>query len=219
MIGQPGKFNMFNSFFLRTCFILATIAGLAILFYLPYSAVKEKTIDSHNTEQVFLARQAAQGIEGVFKMYSKALRYFAANPSVVKMDSRGNEMLSDFHAIHKPGLISVARLDQKGKIRQQISSSNSPNKEFLEQHFASINPQQPELIEIITPDITLAAYVWPIENKGLPDGSLVFLISFQKLMTNFLAPLKAAQGKRLWIINHEGIVLECPNPVHSGAHI
>ena len=219
MIGQPGKFNMFNSFFLRTCFILATIAGLAVLFYLPYSAVKEKTIDSHNTEQVFLARQAAQGIEDVFKMYGKALRYYAAHPSVIKMDNRGNEMLSDFYAIHKPGIISVVRLDQQGKINQQISSTNTPNEEFLEQYFESINPQQPELIEIITPDITLAAYVWPIENKGLPDGSLVFLISFQELITNILAPLKAAQGKRLWIINHEGIVLECPNPTHSGAHI
>ena len=210
---------MFNSFFLRTCFILATIAGLAVLFYLPYNAVKEKTIDSHNTEQVFLARQAAQGIEDVFKMYGMALHYYAAHPSVVKMDSRGNEMLADFYAIHKPGLVSVARFDQKGKISQQISSANSPKEEFLEPYFKSINPLQPELIEIITPDITLAAFVWPVENKGLPDGGLVFLISFQELMKNFLAPLKAAQGKRLWIINHEGIVLECPNPSHSGAHI
>lgn len=210
---------MFNSFVLRICFILATITGLAILFYLPYSVVKEKTIDAHNAEQVFLARQAAQGIEDTFKMYGKALRYFVVHPSIVKLDNKGHRMLFDFYAIHRPSLISVARLDQEGKILHRISSTNVINEELLEQSFTSINPLQPDLIEIITPDITLAAFVWPVENKGFPDGSLVFLISFQELIKNFLAPLKSAQGKRLWVINREGIILECPNPSHSGAHI
>jgi PAS domain S-box-containing protein len=210
---------MFNSFFLRSCFILATLAGLAVLFYLPYSTVNERTIDSHNTEQVFLTRQAAQGIESTFKMYGKALRYFASHHSIVNLDNDGHRMLFNFFSIHRPGLVSVARLDQEGNIRHRISSSTLLNDEILHNSFASIKAQQPEIIDIITSEITLAAYVWPIEDEGVPDGSLVFLVSFQELIKKFLTPLKLASGKRLWIINQEGIILECPNPDHSGAHI
>ncbi|HER62620.1 MAG TPA: PAS domain S-box protein, partial [Desulfobacteraceae bacterium] len=210
---------MFKSFLLRTSIIIATIAGLAVLFYLPYATVKEKTIDSHNSEQVFLARQAAQSIENTFRMYGNALRYFSSHPSIIHLDNQGQRMLFDFYAIHKPGLVSVARLDREGNIRHRISSSAIISEEILMQAFASIDAQQPELIDIITPETTLAAYVWPVKDNDEPDGSLVFLVSFSELSNKYLSPLKSVQGKRLWIINHEGIVLECPNPFHSGAHI
>jgi PAS domain S-box-containing protein len=210
---------MFNSYFIRTCFILATVAGLAVLFSLPYRAVKKKTIDSHNAEQVFLARQAAQGIENTFEMYGKALGYFAAHSSIVNLDDTGHRMLFDFYAIHKPALTAVARLDQEGNIRHRISSANRLNGEILQQSFVTTAAPQPELVDIITPELTLAAFTRPVEDEGIPDGSLVFLVSFPDLIRKFLAPLKSAQGKRLWIINRDGIVLDCPNPAHSGAHI
>ncbi|MCL7488862.1 MAG: PAS domain S-box protein [Desulfobulbaceae bacterium] len=210
---------IFKSIFLRACFITAIIAGLAVLFYLPYGTVKEKTIDSHNTEQIFLARQAAQSIENTFTMYGKALRYFSSHPSIIQLDNQGQRMLFDFYAIHRPGLVSVARLDQEGNILHRISSSTSISEEILQRSFASMDAQQPEIVDIITPDTTLAAYVWPLENDDEPDGSLVFLVSFAELTNKYLSPLKSVQGKRLWIISREGIVLECPNPAHSGAHI
>lgn len=207
---------MFNSFFLRTSFILATIAGLAVLFYLPYSAVRKKTIDYHNTEQGFLARQAAEGIENTFKMYGNAMRYLVAHPSIVELDDTGQRMLFDFYAIHRPTLISVARFDKDGNIRHRISSSNKLNEEILQQTFAAITTPQPKLIDIITPGLTVAALVWPVEDQGAAEGSLVFLVSFQDLIKKFLAPLKSAQGKRLWIFNRNGIVLDGPGPAHSG---
>lgn len=208
-----------NTLLRPTVIILAIIAGLGALFYLPYSVVEEKTIDTHNAEQVFLTRQAAQGIESTFHMYGKALRYFSSHPSIIHLDKKGQRMLFDFYAIHRPSLISVARIDPEGNIVHRISSSSKINDEILRQAFTDLNPQQPELIDIISSELTLAAYVWPIKNEGKSDGCLVFLVSFSELMKKYLTPLKSAQGKRLWVINRDGIVLECPNPAHSGAHI
>jgi len=210
---------MFNSFVPRTSFILATIAGLAVLFYLPYSIIKQRTIDSHNSEQIFLARQAAQGIENTFRMYGKALRYFSDHASIVRLDQEGQRMLFDFYAIHRPSLLSVARIDRDGSIRHRISATGTLDDSALEKSRTVFNEDQPEIVDIITPELTLAAFSWPVRNGAKPDGHLVFLVSYGELTRKFLAPLKSAQGKLLWVINRDGTVLECPNPDHSGAHI
>ncbi len=210
---------MFNSFFLRIVFILVTIAGLAILFYLPYSTVKNKTIDSHNREQIFLARQAAQGVENTFAMYGKALKHFADQPEVADLDTQGRQMLQNFYAIHKPTLISVIRFNNRGEILHRISDSHTINEELLQPSFIVAQSQKSGVVDIITSQLTLAAFFRPVFHEGEPDGSLMFLISFQDLTRKFLAPLESAQSKRLWIINQKGIVLECPNPAHFGAHI
>jgi len=210
---------MSKSIFLRICGIAAILALLTALFSLPYSAVRKKTIDTHNTEETYLARQAAQGIENTFNMYGKALRYFAAHPSIIDMDQKGQRMLYDFYAIQRPTILSIARLDNDGSVRHRISSSNTLDENLLQQTYASLRTKHPTLIDVITPNLTLAAFVWPVEEKGEPKGSLVLLISFQELSKKFLNPLKSAPGRRLWIISQKGIVLECPGPYHAGAHL
>ena len=133
---------MLNSLLLRIGIILAIVAGLGGLFYLPYKTVENKTVETHNTEQVFLARQAAQGIENTFKMYGKALQYFATQPSIVHLDEKGYRMLFDFYAIHQPALASVARLDAEGKILHRISSTSTINEQVLQQSFSKLQLQQ-----------------------------------------------------------------------------
>ena len=136
-----------NSLIWRSCIILMTSVILAVLFYIPYRMVEKKTIATHNDEQIFLTRQAAQGIENTFGMYGKALRYFAGHPSVIKLDRKGYKMLYDFYAIHVPSLISVARLDQEGNILHRISSTKAIDPEILEQAFQGIVTEQPNSVD------------------------------------------------------------------------
>ena len=211
---------MNKTFLIRTSLALATVAGLAALFYLPYQTVRDKTVASFNTEQLLLTRQAAQGIEDVFAMYGQGLHYFAKHASVVRLDETGRGMLQDFYAIHTPGLLSIARLDNKGNILFRVSNSSAVAAEVLEESFAKVVPSPDAgVLDILCGETMLAAFTVPLTEGGNPAGRLVLLISFDHLVKKFLGPLKASQTRRTWVINRTGIVLDCPNPSHSGAHI
>ena len=216
----PSGLAMNKSFLIRTFIFLATVTGLAALFYLPYQTVRERTIASFNSEQMLLTRQAAQGIEDTFAMYGRGLRYFAAHAAIARLDDRGRSMLQDFYAIHSPTLVSIARLDNSGRILFRVSSTSAVPPERLDAAFAKVMPgPEPAVRDIICDETMLAAFSAPVFAEGTPVGSLVLLISFEQMGRKFLGPLKANQTRRTWIINQAGIVLACPNPAHSGVHI
>jgi PAS domain S-box-containing protein len=205
---------------IRSFLTLATFTGLAVLFYLPYNTVKDRTIANFNTEQLLLSRQAAQGIEDAFAMYGQGLRYFADHASIVRMDDTGRSMLQDFYAIHTPGLLSVARFDSKGAILFRISNTSAVASEVLDEAFAQVAPGPvTEVKDIFCGTKMMAAFSTPVLDGGNPAGNLVLLISFDQFTTKFLRPLKASQGRKTWVVSREGIVLDCPSPTHSGAHI
>ncbi|GAB4336317.1 MAG: hypothetical protein Kow0089_06470 [Desulfobulbaceae bacterium] len=210
---------MSKSFFFRVGSVLVILAGLAVLFYLPYSTVRERTIAAYNSEQTLLARQAAQGMENTFRMYEKALRYFAAHPSIINMDRQGQRMLFDFYAIHRPTLISVARLDGDGTIRHRISGTQRLDENALNRAFKSLDPAGEKIQDIIGRDSTLVALLRPVTRDGENVGSLVFLVDYRELSARFIGPLRKSAGKKVWVLSSEGIVLECSNPAHTGAHI
>jgi PAS domain S-box-containing protein len=209
-----------KSMLIRTFLTLATFTGLAVLFYLPYNTVKDKTIANFNTEQLLLSRQAAQGIEDAFAMYSQGLHYFAGHASIARMDDIGRSMLQDFYAIHTPGLLSVARFDRKGNILFRISNTNAIAPEVLDEAFAKVAPGPvSEVKDIFCGTKMMAAFSTPVADGGDPAGNLVLLISFEQFSTKFLGPLKASPGRKTWVVSRDGIVLYCPSPAHSGAHI
>ncbi|MHB8788345.1 MAG: hybrid sensor histidine kinase/response regulator [Desulfobulbaceae bacterium] len=211
---------MYKSILIRSCLFLATAVGLAALFYLPYQTVMDKTIAGFNSEQLILTRQAAQGIEDVFTMYGQGLRYFADHASIARLDETGRSMLHDFYAIHTPGLLSIARLDGEGVVLYRVSNTSALLPEILDQAFAKVaaNPEA-EVMDIFCGKTMLAGFTIPVVEGSKPAGSLVLLISFDLLIKKFLAPLKASQGRKTWVISRHGVVLDCPNPAHSGVHI
>lgn len=197
------------------------LAGLAALFYLPYRNVKVKTIANFNQEQMLLAEQIAGGIQNTFTMYRKGLDYLAGHPAIVRLNDPGRNMLRDFYAIHVPELVFAGRLDNRGKVVFRIADPDVIPEDTLPQALADL-PLQPE--EALVTDIydrnrILAAFTAPVYENGRSVGSLVFGISFQRLVGPFIAPIKGTQQRRTWVISQEGIVLDCPNPDHSGAHI
>jgi len=206
--------------FLYTCLFLATLAGLAALFYLPYRTVKEKTIESFRNEQLLLARQASRGIQNSLTMYSSGLRYFAGHPSIVHLDDKGRSMLQNFYAIHTPGIISIARLDELGEVVFRITNSKLLSDQQLTETFSQIAvPPKPFLQDIFCRGRVLAAFSYPVYDGNTPSGIISFILSFDQLISKFVFPLKTTHNRRSWVINRDGIVLDCPNPAHSGAHI
>ena len=207
---------------LHTILILAVVIGLSILFYLPYQTVKNRTINSFNKEQLILAKQAAEGMQNVFSLYGKALDYYSSQPSVIEMDEDGRRELGNFYSIHTPDLVSIVRVDQNGQIiyhspGRKISALTDESEKLLA--CLTRTDQQPFITDIPSRTHTLVAFTWPVNDKNTYVGNLTFLVSFNKLVSKFLIPLKTVHSRQTWIISRDGIVPDCPNPDHSGAHI
>ncbi len=94
--------------------VLATLA-LAGLFYLPYNAVRNKTIDSFQEQQTLLLNKAVEGIQKYFSTYDAALDYLSEQESIVQMDESGKLLLEDFYAIHQSQILQVSRTDSDGQ--------------------------------------------------------------------------------------------------------
>ncbi len=213
---------MNNHGLLRLGLFMATILGLGVLFYLPYQTVKNETISSFNTEQLLQIKQAAQATANSFSMYGRALEYFSAHPSTVRLTNEGRHELNNFYHIHKSGLHAIILTNPDGKIIYTTESSlQNIDQVIADQLFPSGKdfPQIPRAKEIFYNKRTITAYSWPMFDATSFIGNLTFLVSFEELAKKFLQPIKSIPGRRTWVINSKGIVLDCPNPNHSGAHI
>ncbi len=207
---------------LRACLVLVMLGGLLVLFYLPYRAVKKKTIDAFNREQMMTIRQSALGLEHLFAIYWKALNYGAAQRPVIHFGETGRRMMDDFYAIHKPGLVAITRRDRNGKILYRVPAArDGPGMDTARQ------PQnqgwsalrKPLIGAVMVRGHKYVRFSRPVFENDRFAGSVTFLVSLQSLANNFLQTMQENHGKRFWLINHKGIVLFCLKPADFGRQV
>ena len=207
---------------LRACLVLVMLGGLLVLFYLPYLAVKKKTIDAFNREQMMTIRQSALGLEHFFSMYGRALNYGAAQPPVIHFNEIGRRMMTDFYAIHKPWLIAITRRDRSGKIIYRVPvarDGSGRDTARRPQSPAGAAFRKPLLGVVMVRGHKYVRFSRPVFENNRFAGSITFLVSFDSLAKNFLQTMKENHGKRFWLINQKGIVIFCPQHEDFGRRI
>lgn len=206
MTMKPGFLSSFKKInILRTCLVLVMLSGFIVLFYLPLRAVKKKTIDAFNREQMMTIRQSALGLENLFSMYWRALDYGVAQRPVIHFNDIGRRMMTDFYAIHKPGLVAMIRRDRNGKILYRVPAGKPHNS-------AGSGSRKPSVDVVMVQGQKDVRFSRPVFDNNRFVGSVTFLVSFKSLAENFLQTMKENHGKRFWLINQKGIVLFCQKP-------
>ncbi len=215
------KINILSNI-LRTCLVLAMLSGLIVLFYLPFRAVKKKTIDAFNREQMMTIRQSALGLENFFSMYWRALGYGAAQRPVIHFNDIGRRMMTDFYAIHKPGLVAIIRRDRNGKILYRVPADrDGPARDTARKPHNSAGSgfRKPSVDVVMVQGQKYVRFSRPVFENNRFVGSVTFLVSFKSLAENFLQTIKEDHGKRFWLIDQKGIVLFCPKPENFGRQV
>ena len=204
--------------FLWACLILATVIGMAGLFYLPYRSVKEKTIASFNREQMMLATQASQSIENYFVMLDNGLRHYTAEPSIIHMNNTGRKILDDFYTIHKPGLSAVTRIDRNGNVLYAVPSGHDTigaNVSSTPDFKAMLTAEKPLVSEIdLDGGQRRIRFSWPIFDGETYAGYLTLVISFEQITRDFLQTIETNHDRRIFMISQKGMVLYSPDPEH-----
>ena len=204
--------------------VFVTAAVLLGLFYLPYWSVRKKTIAAFNNEQMILADQAIKGIELFFETYAKALRYFAGQAAIIRLDDSGRILMDDFLSIHASELSAITRVDAAGTILYTTPpgegitgngiSDQRYNQRVMETH-------QPIISDVFTTvqgnDSIVFAY--PVFENEDYVGSINFLIPFTYIADKFLEPIRVADRGFVMMLSSGGIDLYGPMKQHLGHRV
>lgn len=200
--------------FFKIALIAGTAAALLALFYLPYWSVRKKTIAAFNNEQMILAHHAIKGIQSFFDPYSKALRYFVKQPSIIHLDDSGQALMDDFLTIHASELSAVARIDDQGNILYSTPhgvgivgrnvSDQEHNRLILQTH-------QPVISDVFTTiqGLRSVAFAYPVFDDATYVGCITFFIPFNPIAGKYLERIRVADRGFTMMIGRNGTGLYC----------
>jgi len=198
--------------------LLATLI-LAGLFYLPYLAVRNKTIDTFRIQQSLLAQQAGAGLQDYFSTYDKALAYLVRQAAIQELDDSGKALLRDFFSIHKEDVLAIQRISTTGTSLFATPEERVDNQGGAAAHCLHIQDRQtPVASELIhLPDggaqVYFSAAVAP-DNRF--DGCLSFSLPFARIASRYLEQIPQHHEGYALLFSRGGGILAAPDAALVG---
>ncbi|MBM9613459.1 PAS domain S-box protein [Desulfobulbus rhabdoformis] len=195
--------------------VLALTATLLVagLFYLPYLAVRSKTIENFHNQQVILARQASTEFQGYFSTYEKALMYLSQQPSIQQLDESGKGLLREFYSFHPEDLNSILYLDPSDQPLfvhpAQTSAENTTGLCSGMHHQSFVEIGELDRTSNGPPHLALMAPM--VKGKSF-FGCLAFPFPYQKIAEQALGQIIVHQHGYVLLFSQTGSILHGPNP-------
>lgn len=195
---------------------------LAGLFYLPYLAVRNKTIETFRAQQVLLARQAGSDIQSYFSTYEKALAYLVRQPSIQSMDDSGRVLLQDFFSIHLSDITGIQRIGAAGAVVFSIPEGAGDAKEVDAGFCRQTQEQQTPLVSDVMHRAGEEARIFfsaAVSREDRFDGCLSFSLPFAQIARRYLAQIPLHHGGYVLLFSQEGSILSAPDAALIGKNI
>jgi len=198
--------------------LLATLA-LAGLFYLPYLAVRNKTVDTFRLQQSLLAQQAGSGLQKYFSTYEKALSYLVQQASIQDLDDGGRTLLRDFLSIHPEDILAIQRIDATGAPLFTHPEEYAAGQEGAVAHCRQVQereaPVTSDLIRLPNGgDHLYFSTVMRREDRF--DGCLSFSLPFARVASRYLAQIPLHREGYALLFSHRGNILAAPDAALVG---
>jgi PAS domain S-box-containing protein len=193
--------------------VLALAATLLVagLFYLPYLAVRSKTIENFRSQQVLLARNVATDLQAYITTYEKALIYLSQQSSIQQLDDSGKLLLQDFYSIHPEDLNGILRLDASGQPLFAFPETVATAAASLHCQLMR-NQHAPEVSELpaidgMEPELVFSA---PIRRQERFDGCLTFPFPYLRIAERSLNRIVLHHDGKALLVNQAGRILHAP---------
>ena len=180
------------------------------LFYLPYFAVRNKTVEMFRVQQSLLAQQAGAGLQDHAAVYAKALTYLARQPSIQFLDEKGKALLRDFLAMHHPqDITAIQRLNATG------STLFATSKEWQDDPGARMHCRQiaddlyPTVSDLLVlPDGSQRIYFSEaVYQDEYFDGCISFSLPFSQVASRYLEQIPLRDGTFILLSSRSGTIL------------
>ncbi len=193
---------------------------LIIVQYTIYNSVKERTIQNINSGEMIYARQAASGIHDYINDVINTLKFFSRFPEIVSLNTAGKQILENYQQNSSEEIKGVTRVDADGKIAYTFPDKEQTGKDISQQAHIRLSM---ETHNIVISDVfmavqgfrTVAVHV-PVFKKDKFDGTLAFLLSFDKIAQKYIENIHIGKNGYAWVISKKGIEISSPFPDHIG---
>lgn len=203
---------------------LILVLSFGYMVFSTYTEVKGRAIVEFNTQQMILAKQAANGIESFFDNYYRNLQYLAGIDDIVSCNDHGKELIESYYHNNSNVIKAVTRMNSSGHIiytvpfKKDVIGKDISSQDHVSQLLESHRPVVSEVFSAVQGYKAIAYHV-PIIGNGELEGSLAILIPFTSLSKKYLENIKLGDGGYAWLISQTGVELYCPVAEHIGRTI
>jgi two-component system, cell cycle sensor histidine kinase and response regulator CckA len=212
----------FEKLFIFGCF------GILIFFIIAlstvYNNVKERTIEDLNNRQLVHAQQASRGIQDHMDYIIGTLEHFSRMKGIIDMDADGKGLMNAFQDFHKDEVKGITRVDAFGRILYTVPynkdvigmdiSNQEHVREILKTHKLVIS----DVFTAVQGYRAVAVHV-PVFKDAVFDGTIAFLISFDRLAQRHIENIQVGKSGYAWVISRKGTEIYCPVPGHIGRSV
>ena len=211
-------------YFKRFFFVPILLIIFIVLFYALYEEVKNKTITQFNSEQLFIAKTASQGISDYINSYLSELTFLSNFPDVINFNERGKEILKTFYENRKLQIEALTRIDARGTILNTYPENKNAigaNITYQDHINKLINLKKVVISDVFTSIqgyLAIAIHV-PVFKGNEFRGSIAILIAIDKIGKRYLENITNTNKSYAILLSEDNIELYCPNPNHIGKSI
>jgi two-component system, cell cycle sensor histidine kinase and response regulator CckA len=205
-------------------YFISIFIGILILFavalYTIYSDVKRQTIQQMNNGQRIHAQQAVLGIKDYMTNVINTLKFLSTFPEIIETNALGKRIMSNYQEVHSDEIKGVTRVDANGKIIYTVPLTESIGRNISYQdHFQlSIKTQKVVISDVfmaVQGFRTVAVHA-PVFKNGKYDGTIAFLLSFDRIAKKYIENIHIGENGYAWVISEKGIEIASPYPERIG---
>jgi len=209
----------------RQMILLAAITVLCMAsFLLIYVEARKNTIADLNSRQIAHARQAAKGLQDHFRHLADMLTILSWQDEIIDMNAAGKSMLKDVLKAYAAEIKGVTRVDARGRIVYTVPEHAASLGADIsgQEHVAAIMRTHKPVISDVFMAVqgfrAMALHV-PVFKHGAFDGTLAFLISFDRLAEQYIEDIRIGENGYAWLISRKGTVIYSPTQAWIGTNV
>ena len=193
----------------------------AYLFVYFYETERERKINEIISHQKIHTKQAARSFYELIDKWNSVLLYLSRDRNVIVMNDEGKSELEKLFRVFKDEIAGITRVDAKGRIIYTVPYyTKSIGVDISKQkHMVKIlSEHQPVVSDVFQAVQGFQAIVihFPIFKNGNYEGSVAFLLNFERITKDVLEEITTNSSVRIWLISADGIELYCFNHNHIG---
>lgn len=211
----------FEKYFIIVSFIVLIL--FVVVQYTIYNNVKERTIQDINISQMNHAQQAASGIEDYMGNVINTLNFLSHFPDIVNLNDAGRQIMANYQQNSSEDIKVITRMDSQGKIiytfpyKESIGQDIS-NQEHIRLSIRTHKTVVSDVFMAVQGFRTIAVHV-PVFRKGIYDGTISFLLSFDKIAQKYIEDIHIGESGYAWVVSAKGIEISSPDSTHIGKSV